>query len=220
LGVKPDTVLKWIRRGRLPAVKTPGGHHRIDAAVIDRLAAGAACQPPAPALLAETCWEFFSREGRLREECKRCVVYRVRARYCFEVLRLGADLGHQRLFCSSTCDVCPYYRAVHGQPLAVLVITPDSGAASLLQTLAREGLEFHFAANAYEASARIAEAPPVAVVLDSAIVDGEAASLRVALQSDPRIPWVEVRLAGREPGALEQELRAAAAGACRAVESR
>ena len=27
--VKPDTVLKWIKRGRLTAERTPGGHYRI-----------------------------------------------------------------------------------------------------------------------------------------------------------------------------------------------
>ena len=28
--VKPDTVLKWIKKGRLPAARTAGGHYRIE----------------------------------------------------------------------------------------------------------------------------------------------------------------------------------------------
>ena len=28
--VKPDTVLKWIKKGQLRAAKTAGGHHRIE----------------------------------------------------------------------------------------------------------------------------------------------------------------------------------------------
>src|SRR5215469_9819296 len=28
--VKPDTVLKWIKKGRLPATLTIGGHYRVD----------------------------------------------------------------------------------------------------------------------------------------------------------------------------------------------
>jgi len=28
--VKPDTVLKWIKKGQLQAAKTAGGHHRIE----------------------------------------------------------------------------------------------------------------------------------------------------------------------------------------------
>ena len=28
--VKPDTVLKWIKKGRLPAIRTVGGHYRVE----------------------------------------------------------------------------------------------------------------------------------------------------------------------------------------------
>lgn len=38
--VETDTVLDWARAGKLPAVRTPGGHWRFDrAAVEDRLSA-------------------------------------------------------------------------------------------------------------------------------------------------------------------------------------
>ena len=29
LSVTPDTVLKWIKNGQLPATRTAGGHYRI-----------------------------------------------------------------------------------------------------------------------------------------------------------------------------------------------
>ncbi|MHC4663312.1 MAG: helix-turn-helix domain-containing protein, partial [Planctomycetota bacterium] len=35
--VSPDTVLKWIRSGLLPARKTAGGHHRINERDLDRV---------------------------------------------------------------------------------------------------------------------------------------------------------------------------------------
>jgi excisionase family DNA binding protein len=28
-GVEPDTVLRWIKSGYIPASRTPGGHYRI-----------------------------------------------------------------------------------------------------------------------------------------------------------------------------------------------
>jgi excisionase family DNA binding protein len=30
-GVTPDTIAKWTRKGRLPALRTPGGKYRIRA---------------------------------------------------------------------------------------------------------------------------------------------------------------------------------------------
>ncbi len=36
--VTPDTVLKWIHSGALPARRTAGGHHRIDEQDLSRFA--------------------------------------------------------------------------------------------------------------------------------------------------------------------------------------
>ncbi len=38
LGVSYPTMKQWIYRGKVESVKTPGGHHRISRAEIDRLA--------------------------------------------------------------------------------------------------------------------------------------------------------------------------------------
>jgi excisionase family DNA binding protein len=37
LGVTPDTVLKWIKRGKIAASRTLGGHYRIPKEKIDEL---------------------------------------------------------------------------------------------------------------------------------------------------------------------------------------
>jgi excisionase family DNA binding protein len=36
-GVDPKTVTRWVARGRIHSVKTPGGRHRFRRADIDRL---------------------------------------------------------------------------------------------------------------------------------------------------------------------------------------
>jgi excisionase family DNA binding protein len=47
IGVHRDTVRGWCRSGKLPCMKTPGGHYRISAAIVDAMVAMmAAFAPP------------------------------------------------------------------------------------------------------------------------------------------------------------------------------
>ena len=92
--VTPDTVLKWIKRGRLEAVRTAGGHYRIDVMELDpfmvpptrdeaQVPAVTAAVEPAETSPNTRCWEYLSTEGKVRDDCRQCVVYRVRATRCF-----------------------------------------------------------------------------------------------------------------------------------------
>jgi excisionase family DNA binding protein len=52
LAANPKTVSRWWRNGRLRAVTTPGGHHRIPAeALIELLYASGIDEPTARAML-------------------------------------------------------------------------------------------------------------------------------------------------------------------------
>src|SRR5512134_1145536 len=103
--VKPDTVQKWIRHGRITAQRTAGGHYRISLGDIgpfltESHRAKWFAPPPAqckPQPL--RCWEYLSDNGTVREDCKKCVVYRVRAAWCFEVLGIVPTAGHAQQFC-------------------------------------------------------------------------------------------------------------------------
>src|SRR5674476_143611 len=74
--VKPDTVLKWIKSGRLAATRTAGGHYRIDkndlAALIPRQAASDVLGPETHAggHSPLRCWEYLGRPGAITEECR------------------------------------------------------------------------------------------------------------------------------------------------------
>ena len=37
LGVNKSTVTRWIAAGKLPAFRTPGGHHRVRRVDVERL---------------------------------------------------------------------------------------------------------------------------------------------------------------------------------------
>ncbi len=204
--VKPDTVLKWIKRGRLEAVRTAGGHYRIQLSDIEPLIRGRTfgdlTAPPPPHCTPQPlrCWEYLSPTGEVPEGCKKCIVYRVRAAWCFQVAGLGRDVGHARHLCRTSCRDCAYYRRVQGLATHVLVISPDEAMTRRLQADALEELELRFARNAYEASAIIHTFRPGFVVLDRAVGSAEESSLLESLARDPRIPGVRVILATR-PGA-------------------
>jgi excisionase family DNA binding protein len=63
--VKPDTVLKWIKKGVLPATRTVGGHYRVEEQ--DRLQAlsrddGGESRTEETALCSRPmrCWEYLT----------------------------------------------------------------------------------------------------------------------------------------------------------------
>lgn len=202
--VKPDTVLKWIKRGQLRAAKTAGGHHRIEYRDLQSFlrahrVGGEAQSANEITAQAVRCWEFFGDQGALRESCKECVVYRVRAAFCFEVSRLGRDVGHAKLFCQNSCENCAYYRRVKGLKVNVLVVSEDDDLVRTLAGEESEGLSLRFVRNGYEASAVIHDFRPSFVVVDQGLSPSGGRDLLDSLAADSRVPGVKMILA--VPGA-------------------
>ena len=216
--VKPDTILKWIKRGRIEAARTAGGHYRIQLQDIEPLIRGRRfgdiTSPPPPECNPQPlrCWEYLSPKGQLREECKKCVVYRVRAAWCFQVAGLGQDIGHAKQFCKTSCEDCAYYRRVRGLATQVLVITADRSQVHRVRGETCKGLSLQFAANAYEASAVIQSFQPGFVVLDRETHGAEENELLNCLACDPRVPGLRIilavrpGLAGRRPSGPYRDL--------------
>lgn len=199
--VKPDTVLKWIKKGRLGAVRTAGGHYRIELGEVARLMPRSRPDersvPPPPECAPQPlrCWEYLSDQGVIREDCKKCVVYRVRAAWCFQVLDLEYDVGHAKQFCQTSCQDCAYYRLVSGLATNVLVITCDEELLKSLSGAGSESIVLRFAQNAYEASALIHSFRPGLVVLDQELAPPGDGGLLGCLASDPRVPGLRIILA-------------------------
>ena len=199
--VTPDTVLKWIKRGRLSARRTAGGHYRIERHALEPLIAS-----PHPAECASWelagrdprglhCWEYLSDRGNVRDECRQCVGYRVRAARCFLMAGLEADVGHAREFCPGTCEECVYYRWVNGLLINVLVITPDDAFTERLAAEEHNNLTLRFARDGYEASAIVQGFQAAFVVVD----EDAGPDLVSSLNRDGRLPGAKVLLAATHP---------------------
>ncbi|MCW5978131.1 MAG: helix-turn-helix domain-containing protein [Bryobacteraceae bacterium] len=199
LGVTPDTVLRWIRKGRLPACYTAGGHCRIRLQDLQALLGAppecerARAEGGSPPLF---CWEYLHPDGSIPEACEKCLVYRVRAAWCFRLAQLERDIGHAKSFCPESCEECAYFRRVSRRETNVLVVSSDAELISALAARPGGALALRFARNLYEASAMMHEFRPAFVVLDA----GERSDINEALDclaSDPRAPGLHVILAVR-----------------------
>src|SRR5438309_2310055 len=60
LGVSPDTVRRWTDAGRLPTVRSRGGHRRIDGSALADFAAPLAHERQPPAIVSESARNRFT----------------------------------------------------------------------------------------------------------------------------------------------------------------
>ena len=107
--VDPDTVLRWIKSGEIPAIRTPGGHYRIHRNVfLTKMIKGEGDSRTDLSY----CWEYNSESGIIRNECKECIVFKSQASRCYELSKLPVPAGHAKLFCSESCEDCQYFNSL------------------------------------------------------------------------------------------------------------
>lgn len=207
--VTPDTVLKWIHSGALPARRTAGGHHRIDERDLasflapTRLneAAPNGSVPPSESFsdsATRYCWEYNSGD-ELPVGCRECVVYQMRAQRCYEVAKLDPDIGHTKLFCKGDCLDCDYYRQVHLQGTNVVVVTDDTELTQALQNEKTEApYNLEITDCEYSCSALVDTFRPDYVVVDCTFGLERSGDICNHLAQDPRLPYVRVVMAVNE----------------------
>lgn len=199
--VTPDTVLKWVKSGRLPARRTIGGHYRIDPADLVRVSASSpqSALPPAGAARQRFsyCWDYNSDGGKVRERCADCTVYRTRALRCYEVAKIFGD-EHAKLCCKESCETCDYYRKVHAQRTNVLVVTDNDVLTGVLR---RDGAAAPFNIETtdceYGCSALVDRFRPDFTVVDCSLGSERTQDICAHLLQDPRIPLARIILAGK-----------------------
>lgn len=197
--VTPATVLNWIRTGKLEGARTPGGHFRVERSRLEPM-----LTRRKGTFLPTTqktrgvhlrCWEYLSDRGDVRRECLDCVVFQVRATWCFQIAALGIDTGHARRFCPTSCDDCAYYRRVKGIPTNVLIVSPDPGLITSLEEEPAGDMALRFARNAYEASAVVESFLPGFAVVDMDTPMVQEGGLLESLGKDPRLPGLKTVVA-------------------------
>lgn len=199
--VTPDTILKWIRSGRLPAKRTAGGHHRVERRDLDNVLGDTAVTEQLVKWREEPrhfryCWEHKG-QGGLLDGCKQCVVYELRAQRCYEVVKLAPEVGHSKLFCEGSCDDCDYYQHVRGQATNVLVVSDDTSLETMLRASPESAdLNLEFVDCEYACSALVEVFRPDFAVVDCTLGAEFASDITSHLSEDPRIPFVRIILAG------------------------
>ena len=196
-GVTRETVGKWIRAGKVASRKTAGGHYRIsEESLRPFLPQAQDSTSSEDSTQLDYCWNFFKREGRPSPSCRSCIVYRSKARRCFELSRLPAELGFSGVHCDGGCQGCLYFQTQWARSIRVLAITDDAAFQSSLQEDAEAcQIQMRFASGPYECSALVAEFLPDFVLIDSSLRKAKREELRSSLTRDRRVPNANIIMA-------------------------
>ena len=204
LSVAPDTVLKWVKAGKVKSYRTLGGHFRIPANELESMASAARApvrtgeadelQP----VLHQYCWEYLAAGGDIKSECRDCITFKSRARRCYELKDLPGGLGCFNLMCDTDCNDCEYFKLVSGQGLNILIVGDGDKTINGLDRLDKgEGLRVRVVLNEYDASTMIQRFRPDYIVVDCAFGKRRTAGICNNLFGDSRIPVARIILASR-----------------------
>ncbi|MHC4777967.1 MAG: MerR family transcriptional regulator [Planctomycetota bacterium] len=201
--VTPDTVLKWIRSGLLPARRTAGGHNRISEEDLEKFLELTAMTQDEAALARphrqfRYCWEYYGDE-KLNEGCRECAVFLMRAQRCYDVTKYAPQAFHPKVFCKKSCEECDYYREVQEQITNVLVVTDNSQlAGKLKQDATKAHFNLETADCEYTCSMVVNSFKPDFAIIDCSLGREVSRDITTHLAEDPRIPIIRVVLAGND----------------------
>lgn len=204
LSVSPDTVLKWVRAGKVSSYRTLGGHFRIPVSELEipKSARQAPVARPAPTgtrpSVHQYCWEYLAGGGEIDPKCKDCITFRSRAQRCYELKDMPGEFGCLNLMCDTNCAECDYYKLVFGQRQKILIV---SQSKRLINDDDESGwsrtFDVRFVSNEYDAAVTIQEFRPDYVVVDCSFGQQKTTAICDHLFDDIRIPVVRIILSSK-----------------------
>jgi len=202
LSVSPDTVLKWVKAGKIKSTRTLGGHFRIPIEalqLVSQKSREAALNGEIPqAADFQYCWEYLAHGGDIKRECGDCITYRSRSKRCYELRDLPEGMGCLRVYCKSTCTECEYYKLVSGQGLNIILLAESRRLFRGWDHLDDIGdIHIRYAESEYECSFLIEKFRPDYIVVDCSLGKRRTATVVRNLFNDVRIPVVRIILASR-----------------------
>ena len=134
----------------------------------------------------------------MKSECHDCVVYRSRARRCYEMRDIPEQFGHLKLQCHSNCSDCDYFEKVIGQGTSVLIVTRNRHLQhSVLGDAKKADVILQIVSDEYECAAILDKFRPDYIVVDCASGKTRTEDICRHLSNDERIPFTKIILTSR-----------------------
>lgn len=204
--VKRDSVVKWIRAGKLPASRTTGGHYRISRSfLIDFLHKRRSRLPLSPMGSDLTyCWEFHAKKGKIHGDCKKCICFKSRTLRCYELIKSGLTDGHRAVYCLGSCEECDYYKTVLARPAKIILITSRGEIAARMES---EAINFNcdvkVAPTGYQCSTLLHSFKPDYIIIDGLQNNVNLKELTRDLASDVRLVSARLIIIGSPGSKIE-----------------
>jgi excisionase family DNA binding protein len=202
MSVSPDTVLKWVKAGKVKSYRTLGGHFRIPVSELSIPPAAesgmASVTAGAARLLShQYCWEYLG-DGEVRPECQECITFRSRAKRCYQLKDLPEGLDGLNLMCDTECSDCEYFKQVNDQILNILVLSQSRNLIRDVDGLDKsDEYQIRFAESEYKAAVMIQQFRPDYIVIDCALGKRRTGMICHSLFDDIRLPVTRIILSSK-----------------------
>jgi len=185
-GVKPDTILKWVKKSKIEAFQTAGGHYRISKDNLKPYLVKDFKVSVDEAKRINYCWEYHSENDTTDENCRECIIFRSKAEKCYLMAGLGKNIGYAQTYCKDSCYECEYFQFTNQSPINVLIVTENKLLERRLKANVDEKFMLKFTCCGYDTSLALQEFHPDYIIIDKYLVKSSAEEICTHLLKDPR----------------------------------